>query len=269
MATYIRPGDFRVKGEKTMLFLGFGTLAVSLSIITVVSGGLVIPIVVAATAVTAVFVWVQQGQLLGGCAKVSDKQFPEIHATAQEAANRLGMRMPEVFIMQDPTLNAFALGFLGKKSVVLHSATVEAMKKSELEYIIGHEFAHIKCGHTNLLVLTSSHRGVYVPIISELLRFVFLFWSRKAEYTCDRGGLLASRDSKAGIAAMCKLAVGPVLFKQMDIDHFLHQQMDLDQNEVAKLSETLATHPYLVKRIHAIQQYFESDNFNRLATKNA
>ena len=98
--------------------------------------------------------------------------------------------------------------------------------------------------------------------------FIFLFWSRKAEYTCDRGGLLASRDPKAAIAAMCKLAVGPTLFKQMDIEDFQNQQMAIDQNDVAKLSEKLATHPYLVKRIHAIQHFFESDAFKRLSGKN-
>ncbi len=255
MAAYISPDDFRVKGEKTALYWGFGVLAFILLFITAISVGIFTLLVVLGT---AIIVWIQQSQLVGGCAKVSDKQFPDIHAMAQEAATRLGMRKPDVFIRQDPTLNAFAIGFLGKKSVVLNSATVEAMDKSELEQIIGHEFSHIKCGHTNLTVLTSSSQGINVPIISQILSFVFLFWSRKAEYTCDRGGLLASREPKAGIAAMCKLAVGPTLF----------QQMDIDQSDVAKLSENLSTHPYLVKRIHAIQQFFESDEYRKLTAKN-
>ena len=265
MPAYISPEDYRVKGEKAALYWGFGILAVILLFITAVSVGIVTLI---AVAVTAVIVWIQQSQLVGGAAKVSEKQFPNIHAIAKESATRLGMHQPEVFVRQDPTLNAFAIGFLGKKSVVLHSATAEAMEERELEHIIGHEFSHIKCGHTNITVLTSSSQGINVPIISPLLGFIFLFWSRKAEYTCDRGGLLASRDPKAAIAAMCKLAVGPTLFKQMDIDDFLNQQMALDQNDVAKLSENLATHPYLVKRVHAIQQYFESDEYKRLTAKN-
>ena len=264
MAAYISPEDYRVDGEKTALYWGFGILAFILIFITAISVGILTLIVVAGT---AVIVWVQQGQLVGGAARVSERQFPRIHTIAKETAARLGMLQPEVFIRQDPTLNAFALGFLGGKSVVLHSATVEAMEDKELEHIIGHEFSHIKCGHTNLIVITSSSKGINVPVISQLLGFVFLFWSRKAEYTCDRGGLLASRDPKAAIAAMCKLAVGPTLFKQMDIDDFLNQQMVLDQNDVAKLSENLATHPYLVKRIHAIQKYFETDEYKRLVAK--
>lgn len=264
VAAQIRPDDYRVTGEKLALFFGFALLAVILLFITAISVGIVTLVIVAGTAIV---VWIQQSQLLGGCARVSEKQFPEIYSIAQEAAARLGMNQPEVFIKQDPTINAFAIGFWGRKSVVLHSTTVEAMERNELEQIIGHEFSHIKCGHTNLMVLASSFGGVNVPLISQLLSFIFLFWSRKAEYTCDRGGLLASRDPKAAIAAMCKLAVGPTLFKQMDVDDFMNQQIAIAQSDVTKLSENLATHPYLVKRIHAIRQFHDSDQYRRLVMK--
>jgi Zn-dependent protease with chaperone function len=262
MAASINPDDYRVRGEKLALYFGFGILGLIALFTTAVSVGVVTLIVVVGTAIV---VWIQQSQLLGGCAKVSEKQFPEIFSIARQAAARLGMLTPEVFVKQDPTLNAYAIGCLGRKSVVLHSATVEAMNREELEQIIGHEFSHIKCGHTNLLVLTSSFNGVNVPLISPILSYIFLFWSRKAEYTCDRGGLLASRDPRAAVAAMCKLAVGPVLFKQMNIDDFLNQHLAVAQNEIARLSENLATHPYLVKRIDAIQRFHESDQYRRLA----
>ena len=264
MASYISPDDYRVSGEMNALYWGFGILAFILLFITAISVGIITLSVVVGT---AILVWIQQSQLVGGCAKVSENQFPDIYAIAIEAARRLSMHQPEIFIRQNPTLNAFAIGFLGTKSVVLHSATVEAMDRNELEHIIGHEFSHIKCGHTNLTVLTSSSQGINVPIISQILSFVFLVWSRKAEYTCDRGGLIATRDLKAGIAAMCKLAVGATLFKQMDVEDFLNQQMDIDQNDVTRLSEGLATHPYLVKRIRAIQQFSETDQYKGLAAK--
>jgi len=262
MVTHVTPDHYRVSGEKAALYWGFGILAFVLFFITTISVGMVTLFVVAGT---AVFVWIRQSQLIGGAARVSEKQFPEIYGIAKEAANRLCMQQPDIFIRQDPTLNAFAIGFLGTKSVILNSATVEAMERRELQQIIGHEFSHIKCGHTNLTVLTSSSEGVKIPIISQFLGFIFLFWSRKAEYTCDRGGLLANRDLKAAIAAMCKLAVGPKLFEQMDIDDFMNQQMTIDQNDVTKLSENLSTHPYLVKRVHAIKKFYESEDYGKIA----
>jgi Zn-dependent protease with chaperone function len=116
--------------------------------------------------------------------------------------------------------------------------------------------------------LASAFR-IDVPIISSFLSFLFLFWSRKAEYTCDRGGILASRDPRAAIASMCKLAVGPVLFKKMSVDDFLKQHMDIDQSDLCQLSEKFSTHPYLVKRIHAILEFYESDLYRRLVAKHA
>jgi Zn-dependent protease with chaperone function len=262
--TRIHPDEYRVAGEKTALYWGFGSLTFVIIFVTALKVGL---IALAVVALAAGWVWVRQGQLLGACVKVSEQQFPTIHAIAERAARRLGMPMPEVFVEYSPVLNAYALGFLGKKSVVVHSATIEAMTDLELEFIVGHEFSHIKCGHTNLTVLTSSSSGVSVPGVSQFLTFVFLFWQRKAEYTCDRGGLLANRNPRSGMSAMCKLAVGPALFKQMNIDRFLAQKMDIKHSDVSKLSETLSTHPYLVKRIHALRDFFFSAEYDRIVSR--
>jgi len=97
MAVYISPDDFHVKGEKTALYWGFGILAFILFFNTAISVGLVTLFVVAGTAIV---VWIKQSQLIGGCAKVSEKQFPDIHAIAQESASRLSMHRPDVFIKQ-------------------------------------------------------------------------------------------------------------------------------------------------------------------------
>lgn len=259
--TYIDPNDYRVEGEQKSFYVGIGVVAFILLFITAMSVGI---LTIAIVGLTAIMVWVLQGQLIGGCAKVSPKQFPNIFRLAEVAAERLCMRRPEIFIKYDPTINAAAIGFLGKKSVILNSATVEAMGDDELLHIIGHEFSHIKCGHTNLVVITNSTQGISVPIVSQILSGIFLVWSRKAEYTCDRGGLLVSRNPKTCISAMCKIAVGPTLFEELDIEDFLNQRTDLDQNDVSKLSEYVATHPYLVKRIHAIQAYFGSADYTRI-----
>ena len=41
--------------------------------------------------------------------------------------------------------------------------------------------------------------------------------------------LFRCRDLKAAVASMCKPAVGPILFVQMDIDDFLIQKVYLNQ----------------------------------------
>ncbi|MFW6114295.1 MAG: M48 family metallopeptidase [bacterium] len=178
-STSINADAFRVDGEQAALYGGLAVLVVVLLFSTAISLGFVL----IGIAIAAVYVWRQQAQLVGSAVKVSERQFPRIQAIANEVATRLDMHQPELYILQDPTLNAVAMGFIWGKSVLLHSATVEAMTEDELKQIIGHEFAHIKCGHTNLMVLTSSSRRIYVPLISDFLGLIFLFWNRKAEYT--------------------------------------------------------------------------------------
>ena len=64
---------------------------------------------------------------------------------------------------------------------------------------------------------------------------------------------------------MCEIAVGPELFKKMSIDRFIDQSMDIDQNEFSRLSESLGTHPYTVRRIRRILDFHESELYKKLA----
>ncbi|MCP5420170.1 MAG: M48 family metallopeptidase [Gammaproteobacteria bacterium] len=257
----LQADDYRLADEKQTLYWGFGIFSVILFFFAADWWLATVFLVL----IAAAMVWIRQSQLLGNAVLVSERQFPDLHRLATEAAVRLNMPKPPVFITQDPTLNAFALGFLGRQSVVLHSATVEAMSPAEIQYIIGHEFSHIKCGHTNVLVLTNSTQGLNIPFLSQLLQFLFLGWSRKAEYTCDRGGLLANRDPRAAICALSKLAVGNNLFHQLDIEDFVNDQRTaLDTNALTRLSENLVTHPYLVKRLQALSDFFRSNTYHTL-----
>jgi len=260
----INPHEYRTAGEGVALAAGIGVLA--LVALAFAAGDLwFIPLILVAYAIIAV--WLTQGQFLGSAVKVSRMQFPEIDYAASRAAARLGMEPPEVFVVFGPEINAFALGILRKKSVVLQSALVEAMNDDELLFVLGHEFSHVKCGHTFFHVLTSSAGGVSVPLISHGLEFVFRWWSRKAEYTADRGGVLASRSVSAAINSMCKLAVGPELYKKMAVAHFADQQVDVDRDQTSKLSESLLDHPYLVKRIRAARQFHNSPLYRELAAR--
>jgi Zn-dependent protease with chaperone function len=259
---HISADDFRVPGENRAFWIATGTLIFLLLLIEGFSLALWwLP--VGLITVAAIYVWISQAQKVGDGVKVSAKQFSEIHALAETAANRLSMKMPAVYIVQSPEFNAIAQGFIGKKSVSLYSALVKGMTPTELLWLLGHEFAHIKLGHTNLGVLTNAKTSV--PGLSQFLNLIYQWWSRKCEYSCDRGGLLACRDEKAAISALAKIAIGPELFAEMNIDEFLKQHMDLEQDDVARLSESLISHPYTVRRMKAIVDFHDTDQFRRLA----
>lgn len=255
-ARYVNSDDYRVSDEKSTLYWSLGGLTLLLLFFAGVSFGLILILI----CISAIWVKFRQGHLLGQAIKVSEVQLPKIYSAAQIAAKRLSMTIPDVFVKQDPVINAYALGFLGRKSVVLHSATVEFMTDEELMFILGHEFSHIKCDHTNWMVITNSIEGVKIPIISDIMGWILHAWSRKAEYTCDRGGMLASRDLKASVCALAKVAVGNALFRQLNIESFSQQPT----GGIAWLAEKLSTHPYIVNRIQAMSRYCESDNYKSI-----
>jgi Zn-dependent protease with chaperone function len=258
----ISANDLRVTGEMITLSITLGFVAIMFLFLVHLSLGAILVLVV----VIAAVIKIRQGQLLGNSVKVSAHQLPGVHEIASEAAQRLDMNLPDVFVTQNPVINAYALGFLGKKSVVLHSATVECMTPKELRSIVGHELTHIKCDHTTWLALTSVKDQLHVPIVSDVLGFIFLYWSRKAEYTSDRGGLVASGDLASSVSSLAKVAVGKDLFEKMNMDHLLEQLRELDRDDLAKLTELFATHPYTVRRIQAMTSFYQSDAYRGMAS---
>jgi Zn-dependent protease with chaperone function len=260
----INADDYRVLGEKEILY---GSLAF-LGILFFVSLKISPIIAIVIVAISAFWIKVRQSQLIGSGVKVSEHQLPEVYQAAKIASERLSMKMPDVFVVQSPIINAYATGFLDdRKTVVLHSALVEAMNNDEIISILGHEFSHIKCHHTNWLVLTNSTENVAkIPIISEIIGFVFKLWSRKGEYTCDHGGLIACRNLQASISALVKVAVGKELFSKINLDVLLAQKEEIDTSDFSKISEAFETHPYLINRIHELKKFSESEAYKQLTT---
>ena len=258
----ITADQLRVKNEKESL-----TVAIIVTVIIfVVILGISLFVFIIPLIFAVFYVKTTQGSYLGNAVKITERQFPDIYNTVYLAAQRLSMPEPDVYVMQNPVINAHALGIWGRKSVILTSGLVEAMKPSELACIIGHEFTHIKCEHTSWAILAGLHNSIPIPVISDLLSFIFLSWSRKAEYTCDRGGLIVSQDVTASVAAQAKLAVGKQLFEKLDLVSFKEQKSEVSKDDISRLSELLSTHPYVVNRIQKMNIYFNSDSYRRLTS---
>ncbi len=258
------PDFFRVPGETRNLLFSIGVSFFVLLVLLRVTFGLILLGIVGAV----VMVKLKQSQLLGQGIKVSEIQLPEVNEALVLASRRLAMDQPDVYVIQSQDINAYAMGVIGKKTVVLHSKTIECMGKEELISIVGHEFSHILCGHTKWIALTSSSQFVRIPFVSMVLHFVFLFWSRKAEYTCDRGGLIASGDLNASLTALIKLSVGEHLFKQLNLSALLSQKEALEGDIFSKLSEKMSTHPYIVKRIFELKSFYSSELYSKMVKNN-
>lgn len=206
-----------------------------------------------------IYVVYQVGAIKGSAVAVGTRSFPEVHALAQSAADRLSMGRPDLFIRYSRELNAYALGFPGSSCVVLHSETVSALTQAprELQFIIGHEFTHMKCSHVVWQTVAASNPILNrIPVLNYILPLFFRWWSRQAEYTADRGGFIACKDLEASQRALARLAIGPELFDRLNLEEFIRQADNGDLS--TRASELFSTHPLLAKRLLALAEFAQS-----------
>jgi Zn-dependent protease with chaperone function len=252
------PDDFRLAKEKIVLFASL--TIVILLLLLVIGINPLIPVIL--ILFSAIWIKIGQKQLLGNTIKVSENNIPRIFNASKIVAKKISMKRPDVFVKQSPELNAYAIGVFGDKSVVLHSALVKIMNDDELLSILGHEFSHIKCGHTVWNTIIGTKNLVQIPLLSKCLEFLFLYWSRIAEYTADRGGLISCRNLKATTTSFIKLAVGKTLASEINVDDFLNQ---LEKERVAtQMAGVLLTHPYLADRIMRLSDFYSSDIYKNI-----
>ncbi len=224
------------------------------------------PVAYAVEASVRLFKQIGKHQLLGHAVRVSDRQFPRIHGITKRASDTLGIAMPQVFVVNSPVFNAGTLGTNDDSFVMVHSALVDQYSDEELLTVIGHECGHIHNSH--VAYLTALHyltymAGMFLPWIMQPALLALRTWSRRAEITCDRAGMLVAKDQAAAERAITKLAVGSrKLYEEFNLDAFLEQHAEGNQG-IGKYMEVFATHPWLPKRVLAMRSFGESQLYQK------
>ena len=216
-------------------------------------------------------------QFLASRVKVSERQFPHIHEMLRDGAYILDMdKVPELFVTQDPLVNAMALG-TNKPFIVLNTAVVDLMDAEELRFVIGHELGHVLSGHAvyrtmlyNLIQLAT--RVAWMPLGYIGLRAIIWGleeWYRKSELSCDRAGVLAGQDVDAARRALMKTAGGSRL-AEMNADAFHDQAHEYDavpdlRDSLLKLLQLQGmTHPFAVVRFAELDHWATSGEYERI-----
>src|ERR1700722_12272861 len=207
---------------------------------------------------------------LGNAVKVSERQFPRIQGITKTAAETLQINMPQVFVVNSPVFNAGTLGTNDDSFIMVHSALVDQYTDEELLTVIGHECGHIHNSH--VAYLTALHyltymAGMFLPWILQPALVALRTWSRRAEITCDRAGMLVARDQAAAERAITKLAVGSrKLYEEFNLDAFLEQHEE-GSHGIGKYMEVFATHPWLPKRVLAMRVFGDSQLYHTAVGK--
>lgn len=219
--------------------------------------------------------------------KVTPKQCPDLYAKLQIACTTLGVDMPELFIQQNPVVNAFT-GGVEKPIIVLHSALIERLNDEETLAVIAHEVGHIHAEHVLYLtaaqlLLALAHiplaslpiAGIIKDILSATMRGALLAWMRRAELSCDRAALLVTQDPHVIGKTMMKLA-GGTFASRIDYDLFLEQarefQKTYDEKWLDKFWADIInaglSHPFPVWRVSEILKWVEDGEYQEVLKKN-
>ncbi len=121
-----------------------------------------------------------------GAEKADARQYRQIYNSIEGLCLASGLPMPQVYIMQNPQINAFASGRDAKHAVVcVTTGAVERLNKEELEGVLAHEFTHIKNYDIRFVTLIAVMVGL-ISIISEM--FLRSLWYSGRDRSERKGG---------------------------------------------------------------------------------
>jgi Zn-dependent protease with chaperone function len=150
-----------------------------------------------------------RAELLAGAIKASQKEQATVYALGERCAERLHVPAPAIYVAPaDRTRAAYTLGTDDECYVVLSGGLVEELTEAELAHVIGRQCGRIQNGHVlpaTALFYLEHFAARYVRWIVAPALAALRAWARRGEVTCDRAGLLCTRDIDVSAAAMAKL----------------------------------------------------------------
>lgn len=190
--------------------------------------------------------------ILGNSLQVEYSNFAWLRDWANVIAADLDLPRVEIFITQNPVMNAYAFGFAKPYCIVLHSGSIRYLSEDELKVIVLHEMAHIKYAHTLALVYLQPFLAL--PVVGIFTGWIAGFWQRRTELTADRLALMYIEDAELVKRSLIKIYVGPDVADAMNqtARDWLQYTAERPMNRFA---QTFSSHPFLVRRLSHIDRY--------------
>jgi heat shock protein HtpX len=157
---------------------------------------------------------------MSGAKIIQQSDNPALFAVVQEVANKAGIPMPRVGIVNSPQPNAFATGRGPQKAVVVATSSIlQMLTSAELEAVIGHEIGHVV------------HRDVLTSSVAATIAGVISYIGNIALYSMMFGGLGGSGNNRQGgnplalVAAIILVPLGAT-FVRLGISRGLEYNAD-------------------------------------------
>jgi heat shock protein HtpX len=114
-----------------------------------------------------------------GAQEADPGQYQQLYNIVQTLAIGDGLPVPKVYVMDDPSPNAFATGRdPNHAAVTVTTGLLQMMNREELEGVLAHEMSHIKNFDVRLLLVVTTMIGLAALIASMYWTGAFRFRSR-------------------------------------------------------------------------------------------
>ena len=220
---------------------------------------------------------------MNGAREVSPEEAPELHQLVAELATRAGLPKPRVYLVNNPTPNAFATGRNPQHAAVaVTSGLLQLVNHNELAGVLSHELGHVR----NRDILIGSMAAVLAGAISYLAtmaQWAMLFGggrdrdeggnplaallmiivapiaamliqmaiSRSREYLADAAGAEISGQPRALASALEKLTASNQQ-RPMDVNPAAAQMYIVNPLRSGLLANIFSTHPPMEERIRRL-----------------
>jgi len=212
--------------------------------------------------------------------QVDERSAPQFYAMVKELANKAGLPMPKVFLIEEDAPNAFATGRNPEHaSVAATTGILRILSARELRGVMAHELAHVR--HRDILISTlaatmagaisalanlamfaggrnsEGRQGnplasllvmILAPLAASLIQMSI---SRAREYEADRGGAEISADPEALAQALQKIHAYSqgIPFQAIERHPETAQMMIINPLTAGGLSQLFSTHPPMEERV--------------------
>jgi len=137
------------------------------------------------------------------------QQYARLHNIVEALAIGDGIPKPDVYVIDDPSPNAFATGTSpNHAAVTVTTGLLGMMNREELEGVIGHEMSHIKNYDVRLLLIVSTLIGIAGLAASLVWRSAFFMRPRRGRDGDQATLVIFAAGALLGLVA---LVFGPLI----------------------------------------------------------
>jgi heat shock protein HtpX len=140
-----------------------------------------------------------------GAKEADPQQFVQLYNIVQTLAIGDGLPVPKVYIIEDPSPNAFATGRDPQHAAVtVTTGLLQMMNREELQGVLAHEMSHIKNFDVRLLLVVTTMIGLAAIIAS-------VFWNGALRFRTRDARALLVVFAIGAIFTLIAFLVGPLM----------------------------------------------------------